>query len=90
MNPVIGQLVYSKAGRDQGRIFVVFDILDGNYVYIVDGSLRKIEKPKKKKVKHLKIIDEVSYELAEKIKQGKKIMNSDIRKYIETNTNIIN
>ncbi|MDD3840356.1 MAG: hypothetical protein PHP06_07245 [Clostridia bacterium] len=51
----IGQLVLSKAGRDKGRYFLIWDIVDQDYVKIVDGDLRKIKKPKKKKIKHLVI-----------------------------------
>lgn len=48
-----GQIVKSKAGRDAGRHFVIFEVLDEDYVQIVDGDLRKVEKPKKKKRRHL-------------------------------------
>jgi len=37
-------------GRDKNRFFVIFDITDDGYVYLVDGKLRKIKKPKKKKI----------------------------------------
>lgn len=49
----IGQLVKSKSGRDKEECFIVYDIIDEKYVLLVDGKLRKISKPKKKKVKHL-------------------------------------
>lgn len=49
----IGQIVKSKAGRDKEECFIVYDIVDEEYVLIVDGDIRKISKPKKKKVKHL-------------------------------------
>lgn len=49
----IGQIVKSKAGRDKGDIFIVYDIIDENYVLVVDGKTRKISKPKKKKLMHL-------------------------------------
>lgn len=43
-----GQIVFSKCGRDKGRAFIVYDFNE-EYVFIVDGDLRKLEKPKKKK-----------------------------------------
>ncbi len=49
----VGQVVRSKAGRDKGRVFIVDKIIDENLVLIVDGSLRKLDRPKKKKRKHL-------------------------------------
>ena len=48
MELVTGQIVYSKAGRDQKRCFVVLKV-EGEYVYLADGDLRKVETPKKKK-----------------------------------------
>ncbi|WP_138160065.1 KOW domain-containing protein [Peptoniphilus catoniae] len=49
----VGQVVKSKAGRDAGTVFLVKEILDKSYVAIVDGKVRKLSKPKKKKLKHL-------------------------------------
>ena len=43
-----GQVVISTAGRDKDRKFVVLCIIDDHYVYISDGDIRKLEKPKKK------------------------------------------
>lgn len=48
----IGSIVRSKAGRDKGMLFLVVDIKDG-YIYVSDGKLRRVESPKKKKLKHL-------------------------------------
>lgn len=52
MNIQKGSIVYSKAGRDSGSVFMVLDT-DGAYVFLADGDLRKIENPKRKNVKHL-------------------------------------
>lgn len=49
----VGSVVFSKAGRDQGKAFVVVQILDEDYVLLSDGSYRKIQQPKKKKLKHV-------------------------------------
>lgn len=48
----IGRIVYSKSGRDKGHRFTVLKE-DGEYVYLADGDLRRIDKPKKKKLKHV-------------------------------------
>jgi len=47
-----GMLVYSKAGRDKGKIFLVLD-LEKDFVYLADGDARRVTKPKKKKIKHV-------------------------------------
>ena len=43
-----GMLAKSKAGHDKGQVYVIYG-LDETYVYLVDGKIRTIEKPKKKK-----------------------------------------
>ncbi len=57
-----GQIVRSLAGRDKGQILVVVDRFDDSHVLVVDGKRRLLDKPKKKKEKHLQdyktIIDE--------------------------------
>ena len=50
-----GMLAKSKAGHDQGNVYVIYDV-DDTYVYLIDGKIRKIENPKKKKIKHVQII----------------------------------
>ena len=47
-----GQLVRSIAGHDIGEYFLVYQIIDDNFVLIVNGKTRKLEKPKLKKIKH--------------------------------------
>lgn len=54
-----GQVVRSIKGRDAGKIMVILKILNRDYVLLADGKLRKMEKPKKKKVKHLQITYDV-------------------------------
>lgn len=49
----VGDLVVSRAGRDKGRPFVVLSAEEG-FVYLVDGDLRKLDRPKKKKRMHVK------------------------------------
>lgn len=52
-----GSVVISTAGRDKGRKMVVYRVIDPEYVLVVDGDLRKIERPKRKKIKHIKRIN---------------------------------
>ena len=72
-------LIVSKAGRDQGQLFYVIDT-DEQYVYLVDGKSRKLEKPKRKKRKHIEQIPRTESRIAEKIRNGEKVLNSELRK----------
>jgi len=88
MDIALGQVVYSKAGRDGGRKFIIIDIIDENYVLISDGDLRKVEKPKKKKVKHIKTTEIIIEPIGEKLRNGLKINNSEIRKALSDVENV--
>ena len=52
-----GRVARSTAGRDQGRPFLVIKELDDDFVLMADGSLRKLDRPKKKRRKHLRALD---------------------------------
>ena len=52
-----GMLAKSKAGHDKEKVYVIYDV-DETYVYLVDGRIRMIENPKRKKRKHVQIICE--------------------------------
>ena len=45
-----GMLARSKAGHDTGKVYVIACV-DDAYVYLVDGLLRPLDNPKKKKKK---------------------------------------
>ena len=47
-----GMLARSLAGHDRDRLYVIIRE-EAEYVWLVDGILRPLEKPKKKKKKHL-------------------------------------
>lgn len=76
----LGEVVRSRAGRDSGKEFVVVKIVDALYVLISDGTLRRIEKPKKKKIKHLEFNGEIIDSLSKKLCEEQKITNAEIKK----------
>lgn len=78
MDITCGSIVLSTAGRDSDRIFAVVGIIDENYVLISDGRVRRLETPKKKKLKHLKFISQ-SEEITQKISDGK-LTNNILKK----------
>ena len=76
----VGDLVVSRAGRDKGRPFVVLRAEEG-FVYLVDGDLRRLSKPKKKKRMHVKPYPKKGscrMDLAE----GRQLCDADVRKHI--------
>ena len=66
----LGRLVVSRQGRDAGRPMLIVKVIDEDYVFVADGDLRKLSNPKKKKLKHLKLISFAGMECVEKIADG--------------------
>lgn len=81
MNIGIGSIVCSKAGRDKGHFFTVV-ALEGGYAYLCDGDIRKFDKPKKKKIKHLAVTNEVCGAVVEKLNLSGKVSNAELRRVI--------
>ena len=75
-----GEIVCSKAGRDKGKYFVVMETEYDNYAMICDGKLRKVDKPKRKKIKHLAKTGEIAVAIADKLAVGERITNPDLRR----------
>lgn len=76
-----GMLAKSIAGHDQNQIYVIMQE-DREFVFLCDGRLKTIDKPKKKRKKHIQLIKIISEELAVKIAEGSVIKNEEIRKAI--------
>ena len=54
-NKRVGQVVEGLSGREKNRMFFIVKVIDDQYVLISDGKKRKLDRPKLKKVKHLKL-----------------------------------
>lgn len=80
----LGQMVIATAGRDENKKFLITCIINDQYVYISDGDTRKLENPKKKKLKHLRLTKHISEEISQRLQQKLNITNNDICKYIKS------
>lgn len=69
----------STAGRDKGRVFVIVgECEDGLCVYVADGAMRKLAKPKRKKRKHLKMTGDRLMVIAEKLRTDQKVFDAEV------------
>ena len=50
-----GMLARSKAGHDKAKMYIIKEV-DDTYVYLVDGRIRTLVHPKKKKKRHVQIV----------------------------------
>lgn len=78
----LGNIVISKAGHDKGEYFVILKA-DSEYVYLVDGIFRTLEKPKKKSIKHIQSIQYVDSNLANKNDANKMFNNEEVKRAIK-------
>lgn len=78
----IGQVVYSKSGHDKGDALMVFSV-EGDYVYLVDGKRRTLEKPKRKKMIHIQPTSYIERETAGKLCRKEYILDAEIAKALK-------
>ena len=74
----VGQVVISKAGRDKGDMFIIYNI-EGVYLYLVDGKSRPLTRPKKKKIMHIQPTKTVDVALQKAILEKQYIKDADFR-----------
>jgi ribosomal protein L14E/L6E/L27E len=73
---LVGRVVWSKAGRDKGKTYIIVETLDDKYVLVCDGEARNLERPKKKKLMHLSVTDSVF--------SGENINDSNIANFLRS------
>lgn len=75
-------LASSKAGHDKNTVYVIIKE-ETEYVYLADGRLKTLAKPKRKNKKHIQVIKKYPEpEFPERIKAGK-TNDGEIRKVLE-------
>ena len=75
----IADVVISTAGRDQGKLFYVIGT-DPVYLTLANGKDRTLEKPKRKKRRHIQKVLRSETRVAEKLRHGDKVLNSELRR----------
>lgn len=71
-------MVKSMAGHDDSKVYVIIKS-DDEYVYLSDGDLKTIDNPKKKKKRHVQIINQIDDELLKIIAENKNFNNEAIK-----------
>ena len=72
-------VVRSAAGRDKGELFFVLET-QGDFLLLADGRRRRVERPKRKKRKHVEPVRASLTRTAEKIRSGGAVSNSELRR----------
>lgn len=77
-----GMLAVSKAGHDKGKLYVVLKA-DPQFVYLADGKNRSVDRPKKKKRKHIQINYYIPGILKQTLEAKQKLEDEQIKKAIK-------
>ena len=75
----ISDVVVSTAGRDQGRLYYVIST-DELFLMLVNGKDRTLDKPKRKKLRHVQKVLRSETRVAAKLASGDKVLNSELRR----------
>ena len=75
----ISDVVVSTAGHDQGELFYVIS-MDDQFLYLANGKDRTLDKPKRKKRKHVQKVLRSETRVVEKLIRGDKVLNSELRR----------
>lgn len=74
----LGDVVYSKSGRDSGRYFAVIATEGEKFVRIADGDVRRLKNAKLKNVRHLKETGDRLERIAEKLEAGAQVFDTEL------------
>ncbi len=75
----ISDVVMSKAGRDQGELFFVIG-MEQEYLMLANGKDRPLDRPKRKKRKHVVKVLRSDTRVADKLRRGDRVLNSELRR----------
>ena len=76
---LVSDVVEATAGRDRGKLLFVLAI-EGEFLLLANGKDRPLEKPKRKKCKHVRKVLRPDTRVALKIASGDKVLNSELRR----------
>ena len=76
---IISDVVLSTTGRDKGKIFYVIGI-EGDFLFLANGKDRTLDRPKRKKQKHVQKVLRSETRVAAKIQNGDKVLNGELRR----------
>lgn len=82
-NDLIGKVVSSIAGRDKNYLYVIVDQLDNDYMLLSNGNKKTIQIPKKKKLKHLVVLDDTNDEIKLLILSKNKGADLKIKRFLK-------
>ena len=74
-----GDVVRSLAGHDKGALFCVVDT-DGGFLLLADGKERKLNSPKRKRVKHARRAGSSDHPVFLRLRAGEPVGDCEVRR----------
>ena len=75
----LSDIVLSLRGHDAGTVLFVIAV-EEPYVLLADGKRRRVEAPKRKKEKHVKLLARSDCRVARKIRAQERVTNNELRR----------
>lgn len=82
-NDLIGKVVISKQGRDKDQYYVIIDKVDDDYYLLSNGMNKTIQMPKKKKIKHFIVLENVDDEIKASLMLKAKGTDFKIKRFLK-------
>ena len=76
---MIADVVKPTAGREADSLYYVVGV-EGDYLLLANGKDRSLEKPKRKKRKHANKVLRSETRVAQKLRSGDKVLDSELRR----------
>lgn len=81
---LIGRFAISGAGHDRGCAYLIVGE-DDKYLYLTDGRLHPLNKPKKKNIKHVQIVNKTAEEpVFSRLTNSERIFDHEVKYVIKT------
>ena len=59
---------------------IVISLAGREYALLADGKTRRLERPKRKKLKHIRFAARIDSKVAKKLTAGDQVLNSELRR----------
>lgn len=73
------KIVLSVAGHDKGRLFYVKDITEDGFLLLADGKERKLDAPKRKRLRHVRGAGTSAHPAIQRLQRGEPVSDRDLR-----------
>lgn len=82
-NDLIGKVVLSICGRDKDHYYVIVKKLNDDYYLLSNGRTKTIQMPKKKKLKHFTVLEDVNDEIKASVISQDRGADLKIKKFLK-------